>query len=144
MIADVKGSLSLWAFSLTGEIVFRSAIPDSIGRIDNPPIISSKGDIFVLGNDGLLKYDDKGALVHSVDVLYHCQDTLYPLLYNDLLVVCYGQFIVIFDTFLKTVSSRYDIEGVITTPLVSIDGKSACFGTTAGLFMFGIESASKK
>jgi hypothetical protein len=143
MIVKKGAESALWAFTFEGKSIFQSTLPDSLGRIDNPPLVSSASEILVIGNDGLAKFDKKGTLVHSVDVPYHSQTPLFPLFYDDLLTVGYGQHVVMFDAALNIIFSSHDIEGAVTTPLVSVDGKTVCVGSSEGLFLLALKSDKK-
>jgi hypothetical protein len=145
MIATDSKSRSLWAISSQGELVYKTTIDSSLGRIDNPPVIAADNTTCVVGNNGIAVFDEQGTLRKTIDIPFNSPDPLFPLMYEgNTLTLGYGTHFLVIDKTGDIIFAEHALPGIVTTPLVSLDEKHAFIGTDKGLFALTLKKETSK
>ncbi|MCP4570173.1 MAG: hypothetical protein GY841_21545 [FCB group bacterium] len=124
----------LLGISLDGRQVFENDIPAALGRIASPPLVSSNGNVYWVGTAGYVVYNPSGEEIIVQRIVNESDADLYPVLYNENLVIGFGNKIVAYDTDGGILFSFSGIPGKVTTPLAADNNENYFIGTSAGLF----------
>jgi hypothetical protein len=120
--------------SLDGHQIFENDIPVRLGRIASPPLVSSNGNVYWIGTCGYVIYSQSGEEIKVHRIVNESDEELYPVLYNDNLVVGFGNKIIAYDADGETLFNLEGIPGEITTPLVADRNENYFIGTSVGLY----------
>jgi len=134
MSAAVGDTDRLLAFTADGFSYFNVEIPKSVGEPSCPPLVSTDGNIYVVGQQGVAAYDPSGKSIWQFALSSSGGAGVFAVLFNDQLVVGCGKRLLALKPDGKMLFEVKDFEGEISTPLVGLGDRSYAVGTTAGLY----------
>jgi len=134
LAAIIDNKEKILGINLEGGKIFENNIPPAIGRIASPPLVTSDGTIFWVGTGGFVKYDETGQELLVKRFMNESDNDLYPVLYNDVLVVAFGNKIEAYDNDGEILYSIAGISGKITSPFLSDGNENYFIGSDSGLY----------
>ena len=134
MLGIKKNSHKLYAFDEEGHLIYENDIPKGLGDVAAPPLVSPENEIFLIGKRGIAFFDKAGKLLWTHKIEGNFNSPIFPLLYNDILTVCYDSECKAFNRKGEVVFGFDKIEGNIKTPLISVDNGNYFIGTDIGLY----------
>jgi hypothetical protein len=124
----------LSAFTLDGYLLFNTTVPAYIGQPVCPPMVSSDNTVYWVSNTHICSFSDGGSIQWINTIPSTDYTRTYPILYNDIITVCNGQNILLYNHDGENVFNDFSPKETITTPLLKIQEDSFCIGTINGLY----------
>ena len=129
-----KNSQKIYAFDVEGHLICETDVPRGLGDVVSPPLVSRDNTLFWVGTHGIAAFNGAGKMLWTHKLNRSTKSSVYPLLYNDVLTACFDSECRAWNKTGELIFSFNNIEGSISTPLVS-HGKDIFFlGTSSGLY----------
>jgi hypothetical protein len=134
MSGIAKNSQKLYAFDVEGHLIFETEVPKGLGESISPPLVSTSNELYWVGTRGIAAFDETGKVLWTHKLIRSMKSSVYPLLYNDVLTVCFDSECKALNKKGEIIFSLSSIEGGITTPLISHGKDDYFFGTSSGVY----------
>ena len=125
--------LKLYAFDVKGGVIFETLVPKGLGEIVSPVLVTQDNTLYWVGTHGMAFYDEKGEMIWTHKFKRRSKKLVYPLLYNDVITVCFDSECRALNKKGEIIFSFSSIEGDITTPLILHGKDDYFFGTSSGI-----------
>jgi hypothetical protein len=134
LAAFQKNTPVLYALTTDGELIFQSSVPSGTGIIVSPPLIANDKTVYWVGTHGIAAFDEHGTFLWLHKLSRRKNRPAYPLLFGDVLTVCFDSQCHAFDKDNKVIFTIKDIAGTVRTPLIGYGDHKYFVGTDSGIF----------
>jgi hypothetical protein len=134
MVALFDEEIKLLSFDINGNLFFSSKLEISSSKRFYPPSIASDGSIYIVSEYSIVAVSPSGEQLWTRFFNNPQQKEVYPILYNNILIITYDKTITAFSSTGDTLFNFIDIPIGINTPLISNKENNYFVGTDSGIF----------